>query len=166
MSESKPLAGADAVEKISHIAKGEVAMLCTFPEGRMKSRPMGTPGIDADGGIWLMTRFDTAKIVEIEAHPGVQLIYALPSRSEYMEVEGIATISRDQSKIDELWSPLMKAWFPDGKDDPAIRLIHIVPAGGHYWDTKHNRMIQLAAIAIGAITGRPLDDGVEGDLNI
>jgi hypothetical protein len=35
---------------------------------------------------------------------------------------------------------------------------------GYYWDTKHNRMVQLAKIAIGALTGTTMDDGVMGQL--
>jgi hypothetical protein len=28
----------------------------------------------------------------------------------------------------------MKPWFPQGKDDPTIALIHVVPHSGEYWD--------------------------------
>jgi hypothetical protein len=35
---------------------------------------------------------------------------------------------------------------------------------GYWWDTKHNRMVQLAKIAIGAITGKTMDDGIMGQL--
>ncbi len=59
---------------------------------------------------------------------------------------------------------MAKTWFPDGKDDPAIVLIRIQLASGHYWDTKHNKMVQLAGMVLGAITGKETDDGVEGEL--
>ncbi|HEY4011885.1 MAG TPA: pyridoxamine 5'-phosphate oxidase family protein [Polyangiaceae bacterium] len=167
MGDVRPLSDRKAVEKIRHIAKGEIAMLCTFPPGGlMQARPMGTCHIDDEGQIWFLSRKDSAKNRDIEANPRVELLYAVPGRSEYMAIEGIASISRDPAKIDDFWNPLAKTWFTAGKEDPSITLIRVTTTGGHYWDTKHNKMVQLGAIAIGALFGKTMDDGVEGALDV
>ncbi|MGE3509589.1 MAG: pyridoxamine 5'-phosphate oxidase family protein [Vicinamibacterales bacterium] len=33
-------------------------------------------------------------------------------------------------KIDELWEPLAKTWFTEGKDDPRITVIKVAPRRG------------------------------------
>lgn len=167
MGDVRPLSDQKAVAMIRHIAKGEIAMFCTFPRGSMmQARPMGTSHIDDQGQIWFLSRRDSTKNREIEANPRVELLYAVPGRSEYMTVEGVASISRDQAKIDDLWNAFAKTWFTGGKTDSNITLIRVTPLGGHYWDTKHNKMIQLGAVAIGALLGKTMDDGVEGNLDL
>jgi general stress protein 26 len=167
MGDVRSLSDRKAIDKIRHIAKGEVAMFCTFPPGSlMQARPMSTCHVDDEGQIWFLSRRDSAKNRDIEANPRVKVLYAVSGRSEYMTVEGIASISRDQGKIDDLWTPFAKAWFSGGKEDPNITLIRVTAVGGHYWDTKHNKMITLGAIAIGALLGKTTDDGVEGALDV
>ena len=90
----------------------------------------------------------------------------MPSKSAFLAVQGTAAILRDQRKIDQVWNPFAKTWFHEGKDDPRITLLRVRPMRGHYWDTKHNKMVALAEIALGALIGKTLDDGIEGTLRV
>jgi general stress protein 26 len=167
MGDTKNLVSREAVAKIKDIADGQVAMLCTFTaDGAMDARPMGTQGISEDGTIWYFSAKDSTVNQQIVANPAVQVIYMVPGKSEYLSLEGTASVSRDQAKIDELWSGFAKAWFHGGKDDPNLTLITVTLNGGHYWDTKNGKMVSLAKIAIGAITGKTIDGGVEGELKV
>jgi general stress protein 26 len=167
MGDNKDLTGRAAVEKIKDIAKGQIGMLCTFTaDHAMDTRPMATQGIADDGTVWFFSRKDSHENQQILADPAVQLIYALPNKAEFLSLEGTASISRDQKKIDELWSELAKAWFTEGKDDPRLTLVTVTINGGRYWNTKHGKMVSLAKIAIGAVTGKPMDDGIKGSLKI
>lgn len=40
---------------------------------------------------------------------------------------GEATVSRDKPKIEELWEPIIKTWFTEGKDDLRITVIKVTP---------------------------------------
>ncbi len=53
-----------------------------------------------------------------------------------------------------------------GVDDPRITAIEVRPERGYYWDTKHNRAIVFAKMIVGAVTGRTLDDSIEGKLSV
>ncbi len=96
----------------------------------------------------------------------MQLLYANDGSSEYLSLFGTAEILKDQAKVEELWTPWAKTWFNEGKDDPTITLLKVKPQEGHYWDTKNNKMVQMAKIAVGAVTGKHLDDGVEGTMKL
>jgi general stress protein 26 len=76
----------------------------------------------------------------------------------------MATLSKDQQKIEELWEPILKTWFTEGKDDPRITVIEVKPIDGYYWDTKHSQIVAFAKQMIGAAIGKTLDDSIEGDL--
>jgi general stress protein 26 len=167
MGEVKALIDREAITKMRQIAGSETAMLCTFSGAQtMNTRPMGTLAIDDAGSFWFFSCKDSSKNRELSQNGRVQLVYSVPGKSEYMSIEGTAKVSRDQRKIDQLWNPICKAWFPDGKNDPNITVIQVSPSGGHYWDTKHGTMITFAAIAASALTGKQLDAGVEGDLKV
>jgi general stress protein 26 len=73
-----------------------------------------------------------------------------------------AEIVFDQQKTEELWNPIAKAWFKEGKTDPEISLIKVTPENAYYWDTKNSKMVDFAKIIITAVTGKTLDGGIEG----
>lgn len=45
-------------------------------------------------------------------------------------------------------------------------MIQVTPAEGYYWDTKHNKVIVLAKMVAGMLTGKTLDDSIEGRLRV
>jgi len=56
---------------------------------------------------------------------------APPSPSTYVVLQGIARVSQDRAKIDELWDKTYEVWFPNGKDDPDVaHVISFVGGGG------------------------------------
>ena len=157
----------DAIEKIRHIAKDQIAMLLTHKAPwKAVARPMATMGIDDDGAFWFMCKKNTPQAEELAAHGHAHLTYSVHSKSEYLALEGDATVLRDQKKIDELWTPIAKTWFHEGKDDPNLLLIKVTPKIGHYWDTKHGKVVQLLGMVVGAVTGKETDDSVEGDVRV
>lgn len=168
MADTQHLQSAEAIEKIKEL--GKAARTCMFisslAEVPLNSRPMSVQEIEDDGSIWFFSDKNSPKNSEIEADNRVQLFFANNANSEFLSVYGIAEISTDQNKIDELWSKWVKAWFPEGKEDPAVSLIKIKPESGYYWDTKHGKMVSLIKIAAAVVSGKTMDDGVEGELDV
>lgn len=167
MGEVKNLNQKESIDKIKEIGDGTVCQFCTFTEAFMLDcRPMHTQQVDDSGNLWYFSGKDSNKNEQISQNKKVQLLFSVNSKNEYLSMEGTAIISRDQQKIDELWSGWAKTWFTEGKDDPNLTLIKVVPSASYYWDTQHSKMVSLVKIATGALTGKTMDDGVEGTLNI
>ncbi len=160
------LAGGAALEKLREIADG-ICMFSTFAQtGPMPSRPMALQGIDEQGALYFFSAASSNKNRELAANPAVQLFFCKEGPSEYLSLYGTATVSRDQQKIDEYWNPFVKVWFQGGKDDPALTVIRVQPQETQYWDTKNNRMVALLKMAASMVTGKTMDDGVEGNLTV
>jgi len=154
------LAGPVAVKKIQELVKqATTCFLCTaITTGkRFEVRPMSVQKVDDQGYLWFLSASDSNHNAEIARDPAVQLLFQGSPHSE---------ISRDKAKIEELWEPLVKTWFTEGKDDPRITVIRVAPSDGYYWDTKHNRAIVFAKMIVGALTGKTLDDSIEGKLRV
>ncbi len=154
-------------EKLKELVKDiHIAMLSSIKDNQVHSRPMATSEVDADGTIWFFTKDDSAKVTEIEQNASVTLSYANPQSNTYVAVIGKTAVSHDKEKIKELWNPMLKAWFPNGPEDPEIGLLKFTPETAEYWDSKAGRMVALFNIAKAALNGQTYDQGEHGKLNL
>ena len=134
--------------------------------GTSTSRPMAVVDTDDAGNIWFFADINSNKVNDIELEHFVQLVFAHPGKDSYLDVKGRATVITDKRIIGEKWNPMVKAWFPDGKDDSAVCLIRIKTDEAHYWDTNSTKMVQFLQTALSIVTGKQLVEGVHGELNL
>lgn len=163
----KTLEGQEALEKLKHIAKAaENCFFCTnIKTGLPLSvRPMSVLDVDDAGNLWFMSQADSHKNDEVETDPFTHLFFQENKNSGFLNVYGITEIVNDREKVEEVWNPLLKVWFQEGKDDPNITLLKVVPTNVYYWDTKHGEMVSFIKMAASMVTGKTMDDSVEGKL--
>ena len=163
----KTLAGTDAVKKLKDLAtSAENCFFCTnIKTGLPLSvRPMSVLQVDDSGNLWFMSQNDSNKNNEIAIDPFTHLFFQENKISGFLNIYGITEIVTDQAIIDELWNPLLKVWFQNGKEDPKISLLKVEPTNVYYWDTKHGEAIAFIKMAASIITGKTMDDSVEGKL--
>jgi general stress protein 26 len=161
------LSGAAALDKLTEIAKN--ARMCMFATrlGQVPPdlRPMALQTVGDDGAIHFLSSTESDKNRDIAADPRVMLSFQNDDKSEYMVLDGDATVLTDRASIDEHWTALANAWF-EGKDDPRVSVIRVRPRMGHYWDTQDGKIVQMAKMAFAAVTGRSSDGGVDGSLRV
>jgi len=167
MGDIKNLENKPAIEKIIELAKDQTCLFCTFTgEFAIAARPMSTQAVEEDGTVWFFSGKQSNKNREIGSKSKVQLLYGDPGTSDYLSVEGDAMIVTDKDKMHELWTPVIKTWFQEGKDDPNLSLLKITPSEAYYWDTKHGKMVSFFKIMASVVTGKTMDDGIEGKLSL
>lgn len=130
------------------------------------SRPMSVQKVDDSGNIWFLSAVDSKKNVELMKNPRAKLFFQGSPHSDFLELQGVVNITQDKAKIKELYDPMVKVWFTEGVDDPRITVIQFKPATGYYWDTKHGNAIAGIKMLIGAISGKTMDDSIEGKIKI
>ncbi len=165
----KSLEGKAAVDKLKELALGaENCFFCTdIKTGLpMSVRPMSVLDVDDSGNLWFMSQKDSDKNKEIQADPFTHLFFQENKHSGFLNIYGISEVLEDRAKIEELWSPILKVWFQDGKDDEKISLIRVEPTHVYYWDTQHGEAVAFLKMAASVITGKTMDDSVEGSLEI
>lgn len=165
----KPLEGAEAIAKIKELTKkADTGFLVTNIKTGLpvSARPMSTQQVDDEGNLWFLSVKDSKHNQEIASDPFVHLFFQGSSHAGFLNIYGMAEISYDKAKIDELWDPIAKVWFTEGKDDPLVSLIKVNPLQGYYWDNKHGAVVALAKMAVSLVTGKTLDDSVEGTLEV
>lgn len=127
---------------------------------------MSVQDVDDEGNLWFLSADDSHKNLEISADPLVKLYFQGSQHSDFLYLDGIATISRDKQKIEELWEFVLATWFTEGIEDPGITVIKVAPIDGYYWDTKHGNAIAGIKMLFGAIMHKTMDDSIEGKVQV
>ena len=156
MSEPVPvLSREEGLKKVGElISEIQIAMLTTVsPDGSLHSRPMATHKEEPfQGELYFLTGAHTGKVDEVENDSEVNLQYVDPKHT-YVALTGRASIVNDRSLIDRLWNPSYKAWFPQGKDDPEIRVLRVQVEGAEYWEAPSSAVVRNVKILARAVTG-------------
>lgn len=169
MSTTENLNNEQGIEKLKNlVSEIMVCLFCTdlkIDDGAT-CRPMSAIKVCDQGNIWFFSKKDSDKNNTIEKDKNVQLFFSHPAKGSYLVVNGEAEILLDRKIIDDLWSPVAKIWFKDGKDDPTISVIKVKPNSAYYWDTDGNQMINLLKIAASVVTGTNLVTGTQGNIKV
>lgn len=111
----------------------DTAMLVSHAnDGSLRARPMAVAKLNDAGEIWFLTNRESAKTNEIHQSPTTLLTFQ--SSNQFVSVSGRSVLKDDRTLVHRLWTESWKVWFPGGKDDPSISLVHFIPEEAEYWD--------------------------------
>lgn len=135
----------NAPEMIKKLAEQiKICIFCTnLSEQPFAARPMIIQEVDDRGDIWFLSSEVSDKNIEVKMDDKVQLLFCDIKSSEYLSVYGSAYIYKEKKIIDSKAKHSVKAWIPDGTNDPNIALIRIIPEDAFYWNSKTRSNITL-----------------------
>jgi general stress protein 26 len=144
------------IQKLRELIKDmDIGMLTTIDEdGTLHSRPMSTNSeVEFDGDLWFFTYASSHKVLEIEQHQQVNVSFSDPKAQTYVSMSGVAHLVRDRNKIQELWKPQLKAWFPKELDEPDIALLKVNVEKAEYWDAPSGFVAHTIGLVKAITTG-------------
>lgn len=143
------------LQKVADLVKDiKFAMMTTEEDdGSLRSRPMATLQMDANGDLWFFTGHSSPKVEEAEHHRRINLSYADIGKQDYVSISGTCQIVSDKEKMAQLWTPWVQPWFPQGIDDPDLVLLKVSITEAEYWDAPGNAVKRLYGLAKGIATG-------------
>lgn len=167
----KNLQQEEALQKFRKLV--EEVRICMFitnnrgGEGHEHTRPMANVAVDEDGTLWFYTDIRSIKVEEVATDREVHLVFSHPGKESYLDVWGTGSIVTDRKLLEEKWSPVVKAYFPKGVEDPNLALLKVVPTETYYWESETGKMMQFLKQAAAAVTGKPgIAKSAEGKLEI
>ena len=154
----------EALQQLGKLIDGiGVAMLTTVDADlALVSPPMAPLEMDADGAIWFFTDRRSSKVAHLQA---VNLSFADSSRATYVSLSGHGEIEDDPARIEHLWTPFARPWFPDGPQSPNLALLKVTPDQAEFWDAADSRMVRLLAVAASVVAAKPIGMGEHGRLD-
>ena len=153
---SETMTQKDKLKKLREIVKAvDICMLTTVDErGDLHSRPMSNNReIEFDGDLWFFTYGSSHKVDEVGRVPKVNASFADVDAQLYASLTGRAEVVRDPAKIEELWQPQLRAWFPEGKETPDIALLKVSVERAEYWDGSQSLVAHAVSLVSSLVTG-------------
>jgi general stress protein 26 len=159
------LHGEQAMTKLRELlAEFPIAFMVTVHDGDVSARPIGVVGDHAafDGTLWFLTDRRSRKVGLIGGGCVTSVLFQDDKRGAYLSLSGRAAVVDDRAMVRQLYTPVQRAWFPDGPDDPELLAVRFDVDGGDFWE-GHNSMLRLAvAYAKSIVTGSPGKSGEAG----
>ncbi|WP_414584355.1 pyridoxamine 5'-phosphate oxidase family protein [Scytonema sp. PCC 10023] len=146
----------EQIKKLRELIKDiDIGMLTTVDEnGSLHSRPMSTNSeVEFDGDLWFFTYASSHKVAEVEQHQQINVSFSDPHKQNYVSVSGKAQLVRDRTKLQELWKPQLKAWFPKELDEPDIALLKVSVEKAEYWDAPSGFVAHTIGLVKAITTG-------------
>ncbi len=158
----------DTIKTFNEKIKGIViATLTTVAEdGTPHNRPMATQEADSEGNLWFFTDANAPKVGEIRRHSKTSVSYISTSDNRYVSAYGNAQLVQDRQKIKDLWQPILKAWFPNGPDDPNLALIKINVTDAEYWEGPSGIVGRITALTASIVSGKPNQGQTDEKINL
>lgn len=153
MSDSNDQPGQLAQDAVVEIMRDDRFCMLTSvgPEGRLHAHPMTPQEVTDEGDVWFFLGQSSEQATNIDAEKRVNLAFS--DGSTWLSVAGHGVVLRDQAKIEELWNPMVAAWFPDGPHSPEVALLHVESDSAEYWDTPGGRVASALAFVKSRLTG-------------
>jgi len=144
-------------------------MMTTVDEnGKMHSRPMGICGeMESCGGslgnkcecvVSFFTYADSCKIDQMRTHGNqTNLAFSDPSNHTFVSITGTGKLTSDRTELEKRWTPAMKAWFPNGLEEPGLAMLKVTVDQCEYWDAHESLVTHAVSFVRSQITGHPAD---------
>ena len=164
---NKNLYHQEAKDKIKELAEDiDFTMMCTnLNNTPFHSIPMSTKEVDENGNIWFLSNKESHHIHHILEDKRTILLYSKPGSMSFLKLYGKSQVVNDKERIKSLYGSMDDTWF-DGVNDPNLCAIEVKPQEAEYWEPKHNKLVSLFKMGVGAITGSEPDLGNTGSLKI
>lgn len=149
------------MDKVQAIIKDvKFAMMSTVnKKGDLHAWPMTTNESSlAAKEIWFIGDKTSDVVKDLQDNKAVGLSYATQDAKNYVSISGNAELIDDKEKIKELWSAMDSAFFEEGKDDPDVQLIKVVPHGVECWISGSSTINMFKMVAAAMQEGKTAED--------
>jgi general stress protein 26 len=156
------------LRQLRRLLKGmPIGMLTTqTPGGTTHSRPMLVHDVDDSGWLWFLTDRHSRKAWELIHNPRATIAFQSRKGDRYVSVQGTAIIVQDDVKLQRLWRPTLRTWFPEGQRDPEIVLVAVRVSRVEYWVVPRRPLRRLVGAAKALVTGKRYEAGKHGVLDL
>lgn len=146
------------------IELARVAMLTTLDaDGQLVSKPMSPLELDAQCCVWFFTDRHSSTPEQLQR---LNLSFCNVDRGDYVSVTGRGELLDDRARIQALWTPMARPWFPEGPDSADLRLLKVSPHSAEFWDSPNSKMVRLFAMAASVAAAKPVGMGQHGTLAV
>lgn len=115
--------------------------------------------------LWFFTRKDTDLAQQVAGNGSADAAFIFLDRKLQACVDGRLSLAHDRERIDRFWNAHVAAWYPEGKDDPALTLLRLDVTEAAVWITEGGLLKYAFEVAKANASKTTPDVGERRDLN-
>lgn len=117
--------------------------------------------------LYFFTRDDSdlAQAVSAGRTDGIY-VFGEKNRNLFATLTGTLSVATDTARVDQFWNPVVGAWYPDGKDDPHLRVLTFNASNAQVWLSDGGLVKFAFEIAKANLTHTLPDAGQKADLKL
>ncbi len=149
----------DLAELRKRVAKVSTVMFTSIDErGTLSSRPLAVQGLSESGDVVFVVGRDADWV-----SPSMEAVNVafVDGSSTWVSVSGRAVIEDDSQLLDDLWSPRLDTYFPDGRASAVV--VRVASDRWEYW-TAPNKLRQLVDVARARVGDERPESGQSGTI--
>lgn len=129
------------------------------PVASQHMQPMA-PQVDKDAGaIWFYTSTESDLVRAINGNPSDKVHLCVTEKDYQACLRGHIVEYKNRDKIDQYWSSIVSAWFPEGKSDPNLTMLCFTPVDAAVWASDKNPITFAYEIGKANLKGQKPDIG-------
>lgn len=115
----------------NEIERHQVGMLGLVGSDPAHFQPMTAFAEPSGEQIWFYTRDDTDLVRQVAAGHGAMFVFQ--ARDIYACIGGNLVVRHDDARIRKYWNAVVAAWYPEGRDDPHLTMLHMTCDSAQVW---------------------------------
>ncbi|MFN0265205.1 pyridoxamine 5'-phosphate oxidase family protein [Tepidamorphus sp. 3E244] len=128
-------------------------------------QPMAPFADKANNSVWFYTNKTSDLVRAIGSGAEAHLCIVGDDHDYHACLAGTLVVNPDRAKIDEYWSPVVAAWFDNGKDDPNLTMLQLKLKDAAVWASSDSSFRFGWEIAKANLTDSEPDIGVRAHVN-
>ena len=128
------------------------------PDPSHHMQPMAPQVDDDQETIWFFTRKDSELVGAIGSQSHC-IRMCFTQKNYQASVDGIIRQEMNPAALEEFWSPVVAAWYKDGKSDPMLTMLRFDPTDASVWASSGNPLRFVWEIAKANLTDKTADLG-------
>lgn len=135
------------------LEKTGVGMLTTHCPDGLRARPLEARPDRNAAAILFVTDVRGLKDDEIAADPHIGFTVIDVDDNAYLSITGCARVTRDDIAAARIWKKTDDVWWPDGPQDPNVRVLRLEPTKAELWDGPASSLVAVYEFAKARLTG-------------
>jgi general stress protein 26 len=149
------------------IESDKIGMLGLMGGGAGHFQPMTAFWEPETNGLWFYTYKDV-DLVRAAGEAGAPAMFTFQNKdaSIWACIGGRLHQHHDPERINKFWGPVVAAWYPKGKDDPSLTLLHLKADSGEVWINEKGPLRFGLDVLKANLSHSTPDPGVHQPLNL
>ncbi len=156
----------DPLQQLWDILEDTRAGMLGVEDSDQHMQPMAPQLEKESNSIWFYARSDSDLVKAVRTSDRASFCVISKDHDYHASLTGLISENKSRAHIDKFWSPMVSAWFENGKDDPTLTMLQLKLDDAAIWASSNSTLRFGWEMAKANLTGKEPDLGVHTHISL